>query len=558
MALLNSMLSGISGLKNHQVMMDVVGNNISNVNTVGYKASRVTFADSLNQMIKSSKSSGNSSGGLNASQIGLGSKVGSIDRNWTQGTTESTNIDTNLALKGNAMFIVKSSGTTSYTRAGNFKFDEKGYLVSSENGAKVQGKVANSLGEIPSGNALTDVKVDLNQKLPAVATSKVTWAGNLSSTTEVPKTKTRAATIYGNIDSDTAVGGSVAGYSQAIYNDLGTQYSLDSNWTKTADNTWTFSWKVQKGGVDVAGSSGSITGLKFEDNSGKWTLDAASKAKFDGTANKISVPGDYLNFTIDSTLVSQTSSSSSIDVSDSVGVESENSKKTTGAVTIYDSLGNSHTLSLSFLKVGDNKWRYDASVGSTSGNLYNNYGIIDFNSDGTIKSMNPPTAQIEFDPSGGASKDQMVTLDLGSIGKFNGITQSSSESSISATEQDGSASATLLNLNVDEYGVIEGVFSNGETKSLAKVMVANFANRDGLVSTGDNMYSVSANSGAALVQDLGESSGTTVQSQRLEQSNVDLSDEFTKMIVAQRGFQANSRVITTSDSILQEITNLVR
>jgi flagellar hook protein FlgE len=129
---------------------------------------------------------------------------------------------------------------------------------------------------------------------------------------------------------------------------------------------------------------------------------------------------------------------------------------------------------------------------------------------------------------------------------------------VSALTQNGSASASLSNINIDQYGNIVGVFTNGESQTLAQILLATFKNTNGLVSVGDNMYTVSANAGEPLVGDPGQNTGTTIQSGALEQSNVDLSEEFTNMIVAQRGFQANARVVTVSDQILQEITNLVR
>jgi len=149
-----------------------------------------------------------------------------------------------------------------------------------------------------------------------------------------------------------------------------------------------------------------------------------------------------------------------------------------------------------------------------------------------------------------------IDLDFGS--GFTGITQTSSSSVISALQQDGSASASLSEINIDQYGNIVGVFSNGSSKDLAQIMVATFSNLNGLISVGDNMYSAYANSGIPYITALGSDSGTTIQSGALEQSNVDLSEEFSKMIVAQRGFQANARVVTTADSLLQEITNLIR
>ena len=139
MALLNSLFSGVSGLRNHQAMMDVIGNNIANVNTIGYKGSRITFSDTFNQLIKSGTNPEEGAGGTNSMQVGLGMKINSIDRNWNQGTFERTGITTDLALQGPGLFVLKSNGTQLYSRAGAFIFDAEGKLVNPQNGAVVQG-----------------------------------------------------------------------------------------------------------------------------------------------------------------------------------------------------------------------------------------------------------------------------------------------------------------------------------------------------------------------------------------------------------------------------------
>ncbi len=154
MALLNSLFSGVSGMQNHQSMMDVIGNNIANVNTIGFKGSRVTFSDTFNQFVKAGTNPTETSGGTNTFQVGLGMKINSIDRNWNQGTFDRTGITTDLALQGPGMFIMKSNGQNFYSRAGAFVFDADGNLVSSQNGAVVQGKIANDDGVVPPGNNL--------------------------------------------------------------------------------------------------------------------------------------------------------------------------------------------------------------------------------------------------------------------------------------------------------------------------------------------------------------------------------------------------------------------
>ncbi len=160
MSLINSLFAGVSGIRNHQSMLDVIGNNIANVNSIGYKGSRVTFSDTFNQFIRYGTNPTSSAGGTNTFQVGLGMKLNSVDRNWGQGTFERTGITTDLALQGDGLFVMKKNGETFYSRAGAFIFDASGQLVNPQNGAIVQGKVATSDGTVPSGNNLENIIVD--------------------------------------------------------------------------------------------------------------------------------------------------------------------------------------------------------------------------------------------------------------------------------------------------------------------------------------------------------------------------------------------------------------
>jgi flagellar hook protein FlgE len=570
MGLLASLFSGVSGLKNHQQMLDVIGNNIANVNTIGYKSSSISFSDTFDEIVKAGSNPTKTTGGTDTFQIGLGSKVSSIDRSWSQGTLETTSTNTDLALSGSGMFILNSNGTNYYSRAGNFSFDANGQLVSGSNGAIVQGKNANSDGVVPPGNSLENIKVDANMKLPAVATTKISWGGNLESDSNLTRTET--VTQQGNIDSASlAVGGISTPNTTTVYNEFGTAYNFSTTYTKTAtvaanpgatppvlkSDTYTMNWSL----TDSTGASvrtGTITGLVYKDDgTGNCVMTAASQAKFDGAQNLVNIPTSNINFTF--TGVSTTSNSSTNTLSISADAN-RTPNVVSGSTTIYDSLGTAHQATLKFSKISDNTWTWTVSVPATDtsdSRVASSTGTIVFNSDGTVDPSNisPNNPTFSFTPSGGANT---VTVDLDFGTGFSGVTQTSSSSVISALSQNGSASSALSNMNIDQYGNIVGVFTNGSSKTLAQIEVATFANLNGLISAGDNMYSAYANSGQPIVSSLGTESSTTMQSDALEQSNVDLSQEFTQMIVAQRGFQANARVVTTADNLLQELTNLIR
>lgn len=420
MSFLRSLFSGVSGLRNHQVMMDVIGNNISNVNTIGFKSSRATFGELFAQTLRGATQSSGANGGINPMQIGMGMAINTLDTNFNQGNIETTGQSTDLAIQGNGFFVVGKNGKTFYTRVGTFALDAAGKLVNPGNGAVLQGKVADDAGNIPSGTKLQDIKIALDKKSPAKATTSVKFAGNL--------------------DSSAATG------------------------------------------------------------------DATS-----------------------------------------------------ASVTVYDSLGNPITLSMTFTKTANlNEWSWAADVPVPATITGGGDGLITFNADGTLNTFTYTAGTaVAIDPANGASA-MSVNLDAGTANVFAGITQSKALSNVSPREQDGYASGLLSNITIDQNGQILGSFSNGTILTLGKVLLAEFNNPGGLTKSGENLFDVSGNSGIATIVAVGQSSGSVIISGALEQSNVDLADEFTRMIMAQRGFQSNARVITASDEFLNEVVNLKR
>jgi flagellar hook protein FlgE len=229
------------------------------------------------------------------------------------------------------------------------------------------------------------------------------------------------------------------------------------------------------------------------------------------------------------------------------------------AVPVFDSLGNEIALTLTYTKTGDNAWAWTATIPSGAGTTTVGSGTLTFNAgDGSLQSVtgNP----ITFDPGTGGAQ-LVINLDFGTPsptapGVFSGVTQTSGTSVVSVRDQDGYEAGSLQDISIDRGGRVLGTFTNGQVQTLAQIMLAELTNPAGMVRTGDNMYDISGNSGTPAVVDAGGTSN--IVGGALEQSNVDLADEFTKMITAQRGFQANARVITTSDEFLQEVVNLKR
>jgi fagellar hook-basal body proteins len=385
--MLRSLYAGISGLRSHQTMLDVTGNNIANVNTVGFKAGSVQFQDTLSQIVQNSRAGQDGAGGTNAAQVGLGTQVSAIRTNFAQGSAQSTGVPTDLMIAGDGFFVVRNGAETLYTRNGGFSFDPSGRLVTAD-GALVQGWTAQN-GVVSTGAPLGTVSLPIGATSPAVATQN--------------------AAVTGNLPADAAAG-------EVIVRDIAV--------------------------YDAEGNSSQLT-LTFTRTAGGWDVT-------DGTA----------------------------------------------------------TTSLAFV-------------------------------DGVLTG---PAALV----SGG------VTVDMSALSGYANLR------TVAISSQDGRASGALVSYALTADGSLVGTFSNGAAEVLAQVALASFDNPEGLEKAGSSQYRVGANSGAPRVGAAGSDGLGDLVSGALEMSNVDLSQEFTNLIVAQRGFQANARIITTSDEVLQELTNLKR
>jgi len=426
--MMRSLFAGVSGLRNHQVRMDVIGNNIANVNTVGYKASRVTFEEAFAQLVQgASRPPGRDagvSGGTNPIQVGLGMNISSIDLLFTQGNLETTGVTTDLAIQGNSFFVVSDGTQRYYTRSGNFQLDANGRLVAATNGYVVQGRMADSLGNLT--DEITDIILPFGQKSPARATERVLIGGNLDSG---------------------AGAGAAPETTITIFDEQGNEVELKLVFTKAYTDP--------------------------------------ADPNYDPNAWNVRIFAD------------------------------------------------------------------GAAVATTT---------LEFTSNGTLAAVDGDSASADFtfDFPAPTGSQQTVTIDFGTIGGIDGLSQFARPTTAVLREQDGYAMGELQNISIDPDGVISGSFSNGVTLTLAQVVLADFNNPTGLIRTGDNMYQVSANSGPAVLGFAGEGSPSLITSGALEMSNVDLAQEFTNMITAQRGFQSNARVITASDEMLQELVNLKR
>ncbi|MBI5827934.1 MAG: flagellar hook protein FlgE [Deltaproteobacteria bacterium] len=551
----SALYTGISGLNANMDKLSVIGNNIANVNTIGFKGSRVTFGDVLSQTL---------SGGSGTSQIGLGVEMTSIQKMFNQGAFETTSSTLDMAISGNGFFIVKDSVLNSnyYTRAGQFETDKDGYIVNPE-GLRLQGYMANSSGVLQ--NTVQDLQLSTNTIAPNATTS---------------------STLTANLDSNS----SITGYVFTSGSNEGIQFSVDGGTTWLTANLIT-DGGLSSGNAYDGGSAAAAIKAALEAANG--TADAYT-VSYDGQTGKFTVTNNTGNT---GTLVLDWSSASSTSrtllgfnavSSGSLAAGASTTSNNAGGafsltkagdtsnfstpVTVYDSLGNAHVVTMYFRKSSlgttGNNWEWYAVVNgtdTTSGSTeIQAQGTMSFTTAGALSSESAITYPGGgFNFTGGAAQSQNIGFDFGtSIAQggtgTDGTTQYGTTSGVSMLTQDGYASGTLQRISVDADGVISGIFSNGRDLIIGEVLLANFASPVGLASAGNNLYQETYDSGQPLVGAAGSSGRGTIQSSTLELSNVDIAQEFVNMITAQRGFQANSKIITTTDEILAELVNLKR
>jgi flagellar hook protein FlgE len=416
--MMRSMFSAIAGLKNHQTFMDVVGNNIANVNTTGFKQSRVTFQDILSQTVRGASSPQGGRGGVNPEQVGLGVLISGIDTIQTQGTLQSTGKLTDMAIQGDGYFVMSDGKQDFFTRDGAFDLGIDGTLVNPSSGLRVMGWQANAItGAIDTTVPPTSITVPVGAGMTGKASTTLTIAGNLDAGTSM-----------------TAPNNTVP-LQSTVYDSLGNAHTISATFTHTAADTWT------------------VGPLTSPD--GTVTLTGGTPVKFN----------------------------------------------TTG--------------------------KYDTTAGA--------------NTPGTM------TLALTT-PNGSAPVSFAVDL--------TGITQLASTPSSLNSNTDGASAGSLTTFTVGQAGDITGVYSNGYKQPLGQIALASFSNPSGLIKTGGNLFQSSANSGTANIGAPNSAARGSIATGFLEGSNVDLAQQFTNMIMAERGFQANSRVITTSDEILQDLVNI--
>lgn len=416
---LNALFVGSTGLNSNSTALDIVGNNLANLNTTGYKNQRTLFRDVVYQTLNSGSGSSAAVGGVNPVQLGFGVNIGSVDSLFQQGNLSPTGRPLDAGIQGSGFFVVNDGTRNLFTRAGAFNVDSQGYLIDPGTGYRVQrfGPVGEGGGGLPGFQTIGDNRIQLPF---GVGVSGV---------------PTTAINYQGNLDTSIAVGAPPVTTAIQIYDSQNTARSLTVSFTKTAVNQFTVT-------AAVAGGT--------------------------------------------------------------------------------------------------------ATVPATT---------VDFDSAGLL--LSPATLAVSLTGIPGAT-NQTVTLNLGTPGQANGLTQFGGASTATAVTQDGSGAGTLVSVSFDQTGTIQGQFTNGRTIPVAQLAIAAFNNEGGLFREGTNYFGTSASSGEALIGVAGGGGRGLVRGSALEGANVDIAIEFSRLIVAQRGFQVNARTISAANDTLQELANIIR
>ncbi|HAA77458.1 TPA: hypothetical protein DCE37_20285 [Candidatus Latescibacteria bacterium] len=650
---INSLFMGLSGIQVHQQRTNVVANNLANINTTGYKAQRAHFEEQLAQTLKDATGPEGGVSGTNPIQAGTGVRLKSIDTNFRQGSIQTTEKTTDLALEGNGFFILQDqNGTQYYTRDGAFGFDADGRFVNPSNGMLVMGNLATN-GEFTGGaTGLQPIRLDLQQEIPGSATTHIKLSGNLdpgstpslSADTEFTVASSFVgAGVTGAIDESRiqirilSTGEPLEGQitiPDATYNEL-TDVADALNAAINANETLVGKVVAQLddvGQIELRTTGGSGLTLEVDDvtvggvaavfGAGPGAGAASAAATTASDINTLAQVGkdldddDVIQFngsrrngttfegiftfgaandgvTIGDLLTAVQNEfgggvTAALDANGKITITDSDSAQITGFTTlfslqdsgttssgligteepeqhristvIYDSQGSLKTMNVTLTESTEyNKWTYDVKIDGQrpqQGAL----GTVTFNEDGSNRLFKPVEgvdSQVEFTPAGGVGTIRVsLTGGRQTDTAITGLTQFSSPSTAGVATQDGRAPGTLERIFISTDGIIEGRFDNGQTMNLARTIIADFENPGGLQRHGGNLFAETENSGRRVEERPTVTIGTQVVSGALELSNVDMARELTDLIISQRGFQANSRVVTTTDQILAETVNL--
>jgi len=561
----NALIAGVSGLQAHQQMLDVTGNNLANVSTYGYKASRVTFEELLSETMREATQPTATTGGTNPQQVGAGTKVASVDRNMNQGSLIYTGQELDMAIEGSGYFVLNDGAKDVFTRVGSFAVDAGFNLVDPSTGFRVQRIGSEGVAEGFQDASSNSIRIPYDVALPAKQTESITFTGNLSAQESSP-----LANLLGS-------------GSDHLYTEGGTAATV-TTWLVNLDQATGLAdgETVRIHGKDPLGNDVDTT-FTIQDNAGAHStvgdlLDAITAAFSAGAGNpgaRATLESGEIRLRDLQTGYSQTDlyldyqGAGTLTLPSFFRVYQAGCEAyRTANVEVFDAQGIGHNMSVIFART-DTANTWDAVLAHVTGDATltadgRRILGLTFNRDGSFGGLaiqpsgvpDEQTFAVTF--ANQAGNTQTVTLDLGTPGSFDGLSQFGGKSTVAATYQDGYKAGYLSSLSVGRDGILVGMFDNGVRRNVASIKLATFQNPAGLLALGGGLFAASANSGDALpTQGLAGGAGAVIGGS-LEKSNVDMASEFVNLIQAQNGYQASARTIRVANDMLRELATLIR
>ncbi|EUC21333.1 flagellar hook protein FlgE [Paraburkholderia hospita] len=498
---------GLSGLAGASSDLDVIGNNIANSNTVGFKQGAAQFADMYANSVATAVNN----------QIGIGTRMSEVEQNFSQGTITNDDIALHVAINGNGFFQMSNNGSVTYSRNGVFQLDKNGFIVNAD-GLKLMGYAANANGIVNTAGTVPLQVPTAN--IPPTATKGITAGLNLNAQDKLALGTPTAAFAGTNTGTLTNNGVSITDGTQG-----------------TNANTYTVSF-TSPTAYTVTGSDGSSV-------SGTYAANSPIKL---GNGETITLAGTPAMG--DSVTVTPTP----------LAFDPNNSATYTysTSVPVYDSLGGKQQVDMYFVKTAAGSW--DVYAGKDGSVSTTKVGTANFDTSGNLVSTTTGTPPVptstlfafnfSIPNSDGSATPQNLTLNIA------GTTQFGSKDGVNSLTQDGFAAGQLTSFSVGADGTITGNYSNNQTAALGQVALATFANQNGLINLGNNEFQATAASGVAVIAAPGSTNHGVLQGGATENSNVDLTSELVNLITAQRDYQANAQTIKTQQAVDQTLINL--
>lgn len=585
MASTTALFSALSGLNANARNLDVIGNNIANVNTTAYKSSRMVFSNIFSRTVSEGTPPGDVTGGTNPFQIGLGVKIAGTQRNMTNGTISASGDNRDLAIDGNGYFLVQRGDQQFYTRAGNFRPNELNELTTI-NGERVMGYGVDDQFNIIPG-VLRPVALPLGALTIVEPTTNVRFAGNLNANGTLPtggsilslsgtatngfrtvssaspaptapnllETTTRLIDIEDPLLPGSNTQSFVTGQTLRMTGATkGTRQLPDADLTITDSTTVQdlMTFLSQAMGID------NTVGVSPDGNTPGITLDPIT-----GKLNLVGNTGTVNDITLQSADLRLVDSSGATIRFPFISTKSATAdgESVRTAFVAFDSLGTPVTVDVSMSIASRDStgttWRYFIESNDNAGvELQSATGVLSFDNEGRLVNPAPVTVTINRQNQGSVTPLTFSIDFADSTNEVTALTDVTSE--IAAIYRDGAPIGTLTSYGIGTDGTIIGVFSNGVTRTMGQIALATFTNDEGLVDMGNNLYTVGANSGAPVVSSPGTFGAGQLVQGSLELSNVDIGDEFIKLILTSTGYSANARVIRTTDELMQSLLVLGR